>query len=190
MCRYLRSVLSRARRRCQQEASATDAWQGRRTAVHPDVFKPRLQFNLQAISAVTKTDPIRPKLPVSYSRWPAPEPWGGRRGSPAGVPPHQLDLFLAIASRRRAELANQGGNEPIGSLTANRGRSRSSNPLFPAIRSVLIRPWIRDRRSTPQPSAHNPSPLDDPDYVVRLVALILRVAVCGNVVVLMPAFWP
>ena len=32
-------------------------------------------------------------------------------------------------------------------------------------------------------------PPDNPDYVVRLVALILRVAGSGNVVVLMPAFW-
>jgi hypothetical protein len=62
--------------------------------------------------------------------------------------------------------------------------------LICAIRSVLIRPWIQDRRSTPQPSALNPRPPDDPGHVVRLVTLILRVAGCGNVAVLMPAFWP
>ena len=39
---------------------------------------------------------------------------GGRRGSPAGVPPPQLGLLSVIASRRRPELANQSGTSQWG----------------------------------------------------------------------------
>lgn len=106
--------------------------------------KPRLQFNLQAISAVTKTDPIRPKVPVSYSRWPAPEPWSGKRGSPAGVPLLRKGLPSATASRRRPELASEGG-ELVSRLcgwdvwtSPNPGSSSTYGTCQTALREVVV----------------------------------------------------
>jgi hypothetical protein len=55
---------------------------------------------------------------------------------------------------------------------------------------LCIDPALDSRPKVHTPAIrHNPSPLDDCVYAVRLLAPLLRVARCGNVVVLMPAFW-